>query len=123
MATARHSTPTNPTATTASAEPVAALHAMLVALPTIREHADLALFDLDRKLPDRAAAARGEQPASDRRRGGCRRRVRAGAGRVSAGQRLHELIEKHLKRAVTLWFHVGQLAAMPALIGRYKSKA
>ena len=34
---------------------------------------------------------------------------------------LHELIENNLKQALELWFHVGQLAAMPVLLTNYRS--
>jgi len=44
-------------------------------------------------------------------------------GANPVGQRLHELTETHLKRAVTLWFQIGQLAAMPRLIARYRPKS
>jgi hypothetical protein len=33
---------------------------------------------------------------------------------------LHQLIENNLKRALELWFHVGQLAAMPRLLEQYR---
>ena len=42
---------------------------------------------------------------------------------AQAGQQLHELIETHLKHALTLWFHIGQLAAVPTLIGGYRAAA
>src|SRR5262249_12029110 len=95
--------------------PPAHLHAMLTALPAIREHAARALSDLDRN----------RQPEAQKHAANSLRQIAAEAtaaaeyaqalGATPAGQRLHELIEAHLKRAVTLWFHVGQLAAMPAL--------
>jgi hypothetical protein len=34
---------------------------------------------------------------------------------------LHELIENNLKRALELWYHAGQLAAMPQLLGAYRA--
>ena len=103
--------------------PDAHLQAMLAALPPMREHAEVALFDLAknsrtdahrhsvntlRQLAAEAAAAADYAQA---------------LGATPTGQRLHELTETHLKRAVTLWFHIGQLAAMPTLIGRYRPKA
>src|SRR6185369_3741108 len=33
---------------------------------------------------------------------------------------LHELIENNLKNALELWFHAGQLAAMPQLLAGYR---
>jgi hypothetical protein len=33
---------------------------------------------------------------------------------------LHELIENNLKRALELWYHAGQLAAMPQLLDSYR---
>jgi hypothetical protein len=102
--------------------PPAHLRAMLTAVPPIREHAEVALFDLEknsttdahrhtvntlRQLAAEAAAAADYAQA---------------LGASTAGQRLHEVTEAHLKRAVTLWFHIGQLAAMPRLAQRYRPK-
>lgn len=103
--------------------PPAHLHAMLIALPAIREHADLALFDLDKNChtePQHHAANTLHQLAAE---AAAAAEYAQALGSSAAGQRLHELIEAHLKRAVTLWFHAGQLAAMPTLIGRYRPKA
>jgi len=103
--------------------PSAHLHAMLIALPALREHAELALFDLDQACQtdgQRRAANQLHQLAAEAA-AACEYAQALGA--TPAGQRLHELIEAHLKRAVTLWFHTGQLAAMPTLIGRYRPKA
>src|SRR6266540_1572647 len=92
--------------------PPAHLRAMLAAVPAIREHADLAVYDLERCSGD------------DQRRHRLNRLRQLGAEAGTAadyalalrgsapGQRLHELIEAHLKRALTIWFHIGQLAAM-----------
>ena len=33
---------------------------------------------------------------------------------------VHELIENNLRNALELWFHVGQLAAMPRLLASYR---
>ena len=96
--------------------PPAHLHAMMAAVPAVRAHADLAVYDLERCSTD------------DRRRRGVNRLRQLGAEAGAAadyaialrsstpGQRLHERIEGHLKRALTIWFHIGQLAAMPGLI-------
>ncbi len=100
--------------------PQAHLEAMLAAVPAVREHADLAVFDLERCSTE------------GRRRSGLNRlrQLAAEAGTAAdyasalrgsvPGQRLHELIEAHLKRALTIWFHIGQLAAMPSLIDGYR---
>jgi hypothetical protein len=103
--------------------PPAHLHAMLIALPALREHAELALYDLDnasRTDTQRQAVNRLRQVAAE---AGAAAEYAQALGASPAGQRLHELIEAHLKCAVTLWFHTGQLASMPALIGRYQAKA
>jgi hypothetical protein len=103
--------------------PPAHLQAMLTAIPPIREHAELALFDLDKNShtdKQRHAANTLHQLAAEARA------ATDYAQRLAdtpAGQRLHELIEAHLKRAVTVWFHLGQLAAMPVLIGQYRLQA
>ena len=100
--------------------PPAHIEALRVALPTIREHADLALFDLE------------EQAGDDRQRQAVNtlRQVAAEAGRAveyaeallatPAGQRLHELVETNLKRAAAVWFQFGQLAGIPSMIGGYR---
>ena len=102
--------------------PPAHLQAMLAAIPPIREHAELALFDLER----------ASQDDTQRQAVNSLRQLAAEAGAAAdhavalrsdrAGQRLHELIESHLHRALTLWFDLGQLAAVPALIGGYRLK-
>jgi hypothetical protein len=103
--------------------PLAHLQAMLTALPAIREHAELALFDLDRNCRtdrQRRAANTLQQIAAEA--GTAADYAQALSG-TPTGQRLHQLIEGHLRRAVNLWFHLGQLAAMPKLIGQYSAKA
>jgi hypothetical protein len=113
--------------------PPAHLQAMLTALPSIREHAELALYDLDKSDPDTVDPEQRADTGQHRRAVNTLHQLAAEAaaaadyaqalGNTPAGQRLHELIETHLKRAVTLWFHLGQLAAMPTLIGGYRPKA
>lgn len=103
--------------------PPAHLAAMLATVPTVREHADLAVYDLERCNNN------------DKHRRGLNRLRQLGAEAATAadyavalrgsapGHQLHELIEAHLKRALTIWFHIGQLAAMPDLIEGYRTVA
>jgi hypothetical protein len=96
------------------------LSALLAAVPPIREHVDVAIYALERRgVPDRRRAAvnRLKQMAVEA----------AAATDYAVGLRtrrhdptLHELIENNLKRALELWYHAGQLAAMPQLLDSYR---
>ncbi len=100
--------------------PQAHLQAMLVALPAIQEHADLAVYDLGKQADTEAqrhAVNRLRQLAAE---AAASAEYAQALGTTTAGLQLHELIETHLKRAVRLWFHIGQLAAMPSLLGGYR---
>ncbi|MEV6931155.1 hypothetical protein AB0M46_42615 [Dactylosporangium sp. NPDC051485] len=92
------------------------LVALQAAVAPVREHAEVALHALvrggvppqfesavHRLNQDGAAAAAAADYAAGLR-----------TGRHHAG--LHELIEQHLRRALELWFRVGQLASMPSLL-------
>jgi hypothetical protein len=93
------------------------LRAMLAAIPPLREHAELALFELERHTDTEAG----------RRAVNSLRQRAAGAGAAvdyalalaphAPSERLRELVENHLKSAASAWFQVGQLASMPRLIG------
>jgi hypothetical protein len=102
--------------------PPAHLRALLLALPAIRERADLAVYD----LAEQAADERQRQAVNALRQLAAEAGAALDYGRTlhvsPAGAQLHELIEAHLKRAVGLWFHIGQLAAMPSMIGGYRPK-
>jgi hypothetical protein len=97
------------------------LSALLAAIPPVREHVDVALFALEQvRIPDdrRKAVNRLKQLAAEA----------AAATDYAMGLRtqrhnatLHELIENNLKRALELWFHAGQLAAMPRLLDNYRA--
>lgn len=97
------------------------LAALLAAIPPVREHIDVALFALER----------GGVPASHRHGLNRLKQLAAQAaaavdyaGRLRTEQHhpgLHELIENNLKNALELWFHVGQLAAMPRLLRSYQA--
>jgi hypothetical protein len=92
------------------------LTALQAAVTPVREHAELALHTLvrpgvppqyessvNRLRQDSAAAAAAVEYAAGLR-----------TGRHHPG--LHELIEQNLKRAIELWYRIGQLASMPALL-------
>ncbi|GAA4249768.1 hypothetical protein GCM10022255_035210 [Dactylosporangium darangshiense] len=92
------------------------LAALQAAVAPVREHAEVALHALVRQgVPpqfesavhrlhqDTAAAAAAVEYAAGLR-----------TGRHHPG--LHELIEQNLKRALELWYRVGQLASMPSLL-------
>jgi hypothetical protein len=98
------------------------LSALLAAIPPVREHVDVALFALEKAgVPEkrRKAVNRLKQMAAEA----------AAATDYAVGLRtqrhnasLHELIENNLKQALELWFHVGQLAAMPRLLDNYRAQ-
>jgi hypothetical protein len=92
------------------------LTALRAAAVPVREHVEVALHALvrpgvppqyesavNRLHQDAAAAAAAADYAAGLH-----------TGRHHAG--LHELIEQNLRRALELWFRVGQLAAMPSLL-------
>ena len=97
------------------------LTALLAAIPPVREHVDVALFALEKAgVPEgrRKAVNKLKQLAAEA----------AAATDYAVGLRtrrhdatLHELIENNLKRALELWFHAGQLAAMPQLLDGYRA--
>jgi hypothetical protein len=100
--------------------PRAHLEAMLAAIPPVREQAELAVYDLERcgTTPERARAVNTLRQLAAEAATAAEYATALWTG--AAGQRLHELIEMHLKRALTIWFHLGQLAAMPALVEQYR---
>src|SRR5262249_36108996 len=85
--------------------PRAHLDAMVGAIPPLREHAELALFDLDKsgQGDDRQQQVnRLRQMAAE---ASAAAEYAAGLRAPAADQRLHEYIEAHLKRALVLWYH------------------
>ncbi|WP_433206789.1 hypothetical protein ACQP00_40150 [Dactylosporangium sp. CS-047395] len=97
------------------------LSALLAAVPPLRQHIDVAVYGLERSgVPEeqRTAVNRLKQLNAE---------ATAAADYAEAlradrhDARLHELIENNLKNALEIWFHVGQLAAMPVLLSRYES--
>ncbi|WP_432825113.1 hypothetical protein [Dactylosporangium sp. CA-092794] len=92
------------------------LAAMQAAVAPVREHAEVALHALVRPgVPPQHESA-VNRLRQDTAEAGAAVDYAAGlrTGRHHAG--LHELIEQHLRRALELWFRVGQLAAMPSLL-------
>ena len=107
----------------AEAEPCPPEHlaGMLAAIPPVREHVEVALFALERGgVPERHRngvnqlnqLAAEAAAAADYALGLRTQRHHAG---------LHELIENNLRNALELWFHIGQLAAKPALLRDYRA--
>lgn len=92
--------------------PPAHLAALLAAVPPVREHAEVAVFALEKSgAPvNRLRQLLAEASAAADYAMGLRTQRHDAT--------LHELIENNLKRALELWFHAGQLAAMPQLLDR-----
>jgi hypothetical protein len=95
------------------------LTALLAAVPPVRQHIDVALYGLERAgvpAEHQGAVNRLKQLAAE---------AAAAADYAMAlrtarhNAELHQLIENNLKHALELWFHVGQLAAMPRLVASY----
>jgi hypothetical protein len=88
-------------------------------MTVLREHAEVALHQLELQAPASAEQAVGE--------------LRQMAGRATASAdyvtglrvahddtRLHTLIDNKVRVALNLWFHIGQLAAKPTLLAAYR---
>jgi hypothetical protein len=96
------------------------VQALQSAVPPVRQHIELALFTLESGgVPEahRAAVNRLKQLHAE---AGAAADYAAGLRTDRPNPQLHELIENNLKTALELWFHVGQLAAMPALLADYR---
>ncbi len=92
------------------------LASLRAAIPPVREHAEIALFALTR-----TPAPKDRHPAANR----LRQLAAEAETATTYATNLHttrrddgllDLIESTLRRALSLWFHVGQLAAMPRLL-------
>jgi len=102
--------------------PPAHLRAVLIAVPTIREHAELGMYDLaEQARDDRQRHAVNSLRQLDAEAGAAVEYARALTD-TRAGAQLHELVEAHLTRAVGVWFHLGQLAGMPSMISGYRPR-
>ncbi|GAA5185761.1 hypothetical protein GCM10023322_30500 [Rugosimonospora acidiphila] len=106
----------------ARVEPCPAEHlaALLAAIPPVREHIEVALHTLRH-----AGVPKQHQPAVNQLNQLAVRAATAADYAVSLRTErhhpgLHELIENNLKNALELWFHIGQLAAMPRLLVSYQ---
>jgi hypothetical protein len=102
--------------------PPAHLAALQAAVPPVRDRVEFAVYALER-----ACASDTQTSAVNRLRQLIAEA--ATAADYAAGLRttrqhagLHELIENNLRDALELWFHVGQLAAMPRLLDHYRSR-
>ena len=96
------------------------LSAMLAAIPPVREHVAVAMFALEQAgIPDdrRAAVNRLKQLIAEAE---AATDYAMGLRTAQHHRTLHELIENNLKQSLDLWFHAGQLAAMPRLIDSYE---
>jgi hypothetical protein len=99
--------------------PPAHLRAMVAAIPPVREHAELALYELEKHSHTderrRAVNALRQQIAAAATAADYARSLAPNA----PTDRLRELVENHLRQAAEVWFHVGQMAAMPRLINAF----
>lgn len=97
------------------------LSALLAAIPPVREHVDVALFALERAgVPPhyRPAFNQLKQLAAE---ASAATDYAIGLRTQRHNPTLHELIENNLRQALELWFHAGQLAAMPRLLENYRA--
>jgi hypothetical protein len=109
-----------PATVPADPPPAAYLAALLAAARPVRDHVDLALFDLERgdpAEPERADVNALRQWAAEAASAADL------AGSVSGrenDERLRRYATAHVEHALRLWYHLGQLAAMPALARGYR---
>ncbi|MEV1242955.1 hypothetical protein [Nonomuraea sp. NPDC049750] len=101
--------------------PLPHLHGMLAASRAIRQHAEVALGVFEKTVAD-----------ADRHMDALRRLRQLVAEAATAADyaeglldtdpnpRMHEAIEQRLQRALEIYYHLGQLTAMPQLIADYK---
>ncbi|GAA4703626.1 hypothetical protein [Phytohabitans rumicis] len=93
--------------------------AMLLAMAVLRQHAETAMHQLE-----------ADAPADARKSVGMVKRM-AGLAATSADYvaglhvahddvRLHAVIDDRVRVALNLWFHIGQLAALPRLLTAYR---
>ncbi|WP_378210259.1 hypothetical protein [Actinoallomurus acaciae] len=99
--------------------PAAHLEAMIAACAAVREHAEVALgtFEIT-AAPDgrHTEIARLRQLAAE---AGTSSDYAMQAFDPAAGRRLHEVVEERLRRALEIYYHLGQLIAMPSLLKTY----
>jgi hypothetical protein len=98
------------------------LTAMTAAIPAIRTNAEIALFALQRpNVPaagQRAVNRLGQLAAEACAAGDYATALHTGV----RDERLDELVGDSLRRAIEIWFDVGQLAAIPALLETYRPR-
>jgi hypothetical protein len=92
------------------------LASLRAAIPPVREHAEVALFALTRNPApeDRHSAANRLRQLAAQAETATMYATNLKTGRQDAD--LLKLVESSLRHALSLWFHVGQLAAMPRLL-------
>ena len=96
------------------------LAALQAAVPPVRAQVEVAVYALERAgVPDKHTSAfnRLRQLVAEAT-AACDYADGLHSNRHHQG--VHELIENNLKDALELWFHAGQLAAMPRLLGDYR---
>ncbi|WP_214322728.1 hypothetical protein [Nonomuraea sediminis] len=105
----------------ASPCPLPHLHGMLAASRAIRRHAEVALGVFEQTVTDadkhRAALERLRQLAAE---AATAADYAEGLLDTDPAPRMHEAIEQRLQRALDIYYHLGQLIAMPQLIADYK---
>ncbi|KAB8181320.1 hypothetical protein [Microbispora catharanthi] len=105
----------------ASPCPLPHLHGMLAASRAIRQHAEVALGAFEQTVADadqhRADLERLRQLAAE---AATAADYAEGLLDTDPAPRMHEAIEQRLQRALDIYYHLGQLIAMPQLIAGYR---
>ncbi|MEV1175942.1 hypothetical protein [Nonomuraea sp. NPDC049784] len=105
----------------ASPCPLPHLHGMLAAARAVRRHAEVALGVFEQTVADadnhRHALERLRQLAAE---AATAADYAEGLLDTHPAPRMHEAIEQRLQRALEIYYHLGQLIAMPGLIAGYK---
>ncbi|MFI6600056.1 hypothetical protein ACIBHX_27760 [Nonomuraea sp. NPDC050536] len=98
--------------------PLPHLNGMLAAARAIRLHAEVALGGFEERATtwDRESLQRLRQLAAE---AATAADYAEGLLHNDPGPRMHEAIEQRLQRALELYYHLGQLIAMPSLIASY----
>ncbi|WP_214321243.1 hypothetical protein [Nonomuraea sediminis] len=98
--------------------PLPHLNGMLAAARAIRQHAEVALggFEERAEMWHRESLQRLRQLAAE---AATAADYAEGLLHTDPGARMHEAIEQRLQRALELFYHLGQLIAMPTLIASY----
>jgi hypothetical protein len=103
--------------------PATHVRAMLVAVPPLREHAELALFELEKHTDTDERRRLVNALRQEAARAGAAADYALALAPNAPSERLRDLVENNIRSAASAWFRVGQLAAMPGLLSAARAVA